>query len=892
MRDMPVAHEGGNCTRVHGKSFPDGDEMLSATNSWKARIGIPMVYIKSRLENRIDSEHEQAIIRLAITIFVFFYLLGSYLHNRPEHPHIGWALYFVGFYIIFSLSVLAFIVARPAKSHLRRTIGMIGDIGGVTYCLYVGGGNTAPMYIILLWVTLGNGFRYGQKYLTASALASSVGFSAVVYTQSYWRYQIPLSVGLIGGLIVLPLYALSLIRKLTDAMQKLSEATTRSEDANKAKSQFLANMSHELRTPLNGIMGMAELLLGTRLEKEQKDFANTIYESTRTMISLVNDVLDISRIEAGKIVIEKVDFDLHELLKNTSTMLVPQAIKKGIHLSTIIPPSVPFLLRGDSVHLRQVVMNLLSNGVKFTENGEVKLRVQRVSESADSVLLKIEVTDTGIGMTEEQRKKIFGRFTQADESITRKYGGTGLGTTIAKQLVELMGGELDVTSEIGTGSTFSFTLSFEKQVVQQPMSVLFSSGSLKFMVVSSSQEYAASLVAYLASWNVTVDLVPRAALAFSKMMSAADGKIPYHGVIVIEQDLDMHPIEFAKAVGSVKNIADMHLILVSRSDSEPDLEELERQGYCVALPGPIDKTMLFNAIHFTRPDTPDSKDMAFLANRYRQKNIPGERLRILVAEDNVVNQKVISLILRKAGHMVRIVDNGELALDALRCEKYDLALLDLGMPVMDGIEAAKLYRVMSSQGPHIPIVALTADATPETRRKCEEARFDGYIIKPFETRKLLDEITRITSACAANIGNAQAEPDHESTEATDEQERIILDPTNLGNLRESGASEGSLRNITDLFIKGTEKKLIELDHAVLKRDSASFREITHSLKGSAGQLGAVDLASICGGYTTVSHELFLRDGRELVEEIRRAYKDVNDALMGKTDLVRYKARRG
>ncbi|MHB1012587.1 MAG: ATP-binding protein [Desulfobacteria bacterium] len=766
---------------------------------------------------------------------------------------------------------------------------MAGDIGGVTYCLYVGGGNTAPMYIILLWVTLGNGFRYGQKYLNASALASAFGFSAVVYSESYWRHQIPLSVGLIAGLIVLPLYASSLIRKLTDAMQKLSEATARSEDANKAKSQFLANMSHELRTPLNGIMGMAELLLGTRLEKEQKDFANTIYESTRTMISLVNDVLDISRIEAGKIVIEKVDFDLHELLKNTSTMLVPHARKKGIRLSTIIPPSVPFLLRGDSIRLRQVVMNLLSNGVKFTEDGEVRLRVQCMSENPDSVSLKIEVTDTGIGMTEEQRKKIFGRFTQADESITRKYGGTGLGTTIAKQLVELMGGELDVTSELGTGSTFSFTLSFEKQVVQQPMSVLFSSGSLKFMVISSSQEYVASMIDYLASWNITVHLVPRAALAFSKMMSAADEKIPYHGVIVTEQDLDMHPIEFAMAVGSVKKIADTRLILVSRSGSEPNLEELERQGYCVVLPSSIDKTMLFNAIHFIRPDTPDSEDMAFLANRYRQKNTPRERLRILVAEDNVVNQKVIGLILRKAGHMVRIVDNGELALDALRCEKYDLALLDLGMPVMDGIEATKLYRVMSPQGPHIPIVALTADATPETRRKCEEARFDGYIIKPFETRELLDEIARITSASSVNIGNAQAEPVPESIEATDEPERIVLDPTILGNLRDSGASEGSLRNITNLFLKGTEMKLIELDHAVLKRDSAGFREITHSLKGSAGQLGAVNLSSICGGYATVSHELFLRNGRGMVENIRRAYKDVHEEITGKTDLVRYKA---
>jgi two-component system sensor histidine kinase RpfC len=633
-------------------------------------------------------------------------------------------------------------------------------------------------------------------------------------------------------------------------------------------------------------MGMAELLLGTPLTAEQKDFSNTINDSTRTMLSLVEDVLDISRIEAGKVSIERMDFDLHDLLKGTASMLLHQAQSKGLRLSSIIHPNVPFLLKGDPVHLRQVLMNLLSNAVKFTEKGEIILRVLRAADAPDKVSLRFEVSDTGIGMTEEQKERIFERFTQADETITRKYGGTGLGTTISKQLVELMGGEIGVTSAAGVGSTFWFTVPIEKQAVSNRIPLPARSTDCRFLVVASGTAVADMLCQHLGSWNIRKDVVSRSATAFSMLVSAADFGAPYHAVIVSEDGLDMQPIEFSRIVGSVKKISGTRLILVARPGVEPDLDKLSHQGYCVALDHNLDKTMLFNAIHFVRPDTPDQEDVAFLANRYRQKRTDQAKLHILVAEDNAVNQKVIGLILEKAGHAARIVENGELALDALKGnEKFDLALLDLNMPVMGGIEVAKIYQYMSQSDSRIPIVALTADATVETRKVCEEAKFDAYVTKPFESKLLLETISRLAhkSSDKGEGPHASSRPERPSDSSAPP------DPLDLSVMKELihlGATEDFIRNVTRLFQEGTEEKIRNMKFAVKTQNSEAFRQLTHALKGSAGQIGALHLSSLCHEYSRVGHEEFLAEGKRMLETVKMEYARICEVLQGQDEEIR------
>ncbi len=449
-----------------------------------------------------------------------------------------------------------------------------------------------------------------------------------------------------------------------------------------------------MRTPLSGILGMVELLRGTPQTVEQEDYSNTIQASAQTLLFLIEDVLDISKIEAGKISVEKVDFDLHELVKNTMAMVAQQARGKGLDISLQIPSRIPFLLRGDPLLIRQVLLNMLSNAVKFTEEGEVCLRAEQIRETPGTVVLRIEVSDTGIGIPPEAQARIFERFTQADDSITRRYGGSGLGTTIAKQLVKLMGGEIGLQSEPGKGTTFWFTLELDKQheLVSQATGASTLSGS-RILIVSSDGNSSFTLKKYLASWGVSAVIVDKAAQAFSPLISAANDGIPYQIAVIVENNLDMEPCELAKALKSVRLIRNVQLILVSKEENEPDLSVITKHGFAAGLGSSLDKTLLFNSVHFVRPVEGDSGNIPSLASRYRQKKEEERRgLRILVAEDNMTNQKVIAKILERAGHRPHLVENGEQALDAMEKEKWDLVLLDLHMPVMGGLEAAKIFR--------------------------------------------------------------------------------------------------------------------------------------------------------------------------------------------------------
>lgn len=828
-----------------------------------------------RFTRRSDSEHEQALVRFGIVLLVLVYMLFS--HRGPDHysPTEVHVLRFLSAFLIFSVGVVLAIAIRPKKSPLRRVIGMIADLGGTTYVMSIHGETASPMYVILLWVTFGNGFRYGRKYLFASTLASTAGFALVIHTGSYWRSHLTLAGGLLLGLIVLPGYISTLLKKLT-------EAINRAEEANRAKSQFLANMSHEMRTPLSGILGMTDLVKDTQLNFEQKDFIQTIHASACMMLSLVEDVLDISKIEAGKMTIEKVDFDLHSLVKSSAAMLAPQAQAKGLCLSTQFSPQVPFLLRGDPLHVRQVILNLLGNAIKFTMEGEVCLRVKRIQETDASVTVKIEVTDTGIGISPEAQCRIFKRFTQADESITRRYGGTGLGTTIAKELVELMGGEIGVRSELGAGSTFWFTVELERQLASDSLEagkcVL---GDNRVLVVSAQSLHQETLQGYLSSWGIGAISVGKAAQAFAHLVSASNRGEPFHIAIVVDQYLDMDPFEFAKAIKSDGTIKQVQLILASTQESEMDWDRLTKHGFSSTVRVPVDKTMLFNAIHFSRPNDSDGSGILSLASRYLQKMGEWRGLDILVAEDNLTNQKVIGKILERIGHRTCLVQNGEQALDAMEKQSFDLVLMDLNMPVMGGLEAAKLYRFTHMHEPRVPIIALTADATPEARKACEEAGIDAYLTKPIETKRLLELIGSLAPAKTRSGGGEVLPHISPIQEFMPEPlgERPVIDTYTFQELEKLGGNSRFIEELVHVFLRTGEETVKDIERALLTQNAREARERAHALIGNAGQIGAISLVKQCSKFSRIESAELKTDGPIYLRGLKEEFARLREALI-------------
>ncbi|MBP2687010.1 MAG: histidine kinase, partial [Deltaproteobacteria bacterium] len=773
------------------------------------------------LSRRPDSEHEQALIRVGITAILFFYLFWSTSRDGWLDPGEVNVLWVCGIYHFFSLGLFVSITLSSAgKSPNRRVLGMVGDLCLPAYGISMVGDMAGPLYVVMLWVIFGNGFRYGRRYLFAASVLGTLSFGVAVYHNSYWRNHLVLAIGLQIGLVALPAYISSLLKNL-------NAAGKRAEEANRAKSRFLANMSHEMRTPLSGIIGMLDLLRGTPLSTEQEELTKTIDDSAHTLLFLMQDVLDLSKIEAGKVSVDVSDFDLYAVMKHTVAIVESQARIKGLSIFLRVPPNVPFLLRGDPLLLRQVLLNLLGNAVKFTEKGEVGVRIAIVSETPRHATVRFEVVDTGIGISAEAQRRIFDRFTQADESITRRFGGTGLGTTISKEIVELMGGTIGVQSELGKGSTFWFTVELTKQSRQEDEAA--SAAALvdgRALVLSSEREVAESLRGHLSGWGILVTTVDRSAQAFARIVGSSNAGTPFDFILVVRQGLDIDTAGFARAVRSDATIHESRLILVTGEEGSG--EHAGAEGYSAALPTPVDKRMLFNALHLSRVGTlADDPSLGDLAEKYRRKRAGARKLRVLVAEDNRTNQMVIGKILERAGHDFKIVANGEEVLDALKEEKFDIGLFDLHMPVMGGVEAAKLSRFMAPGSPRMPIVALTADATPEARAECEEAGMDACLTKPIDTRKLLDLFeTLVPGGVVVRKSPEAASPEGRETAASASegpQEPPCLDPRYLQELSDLGGNSDFVVRLAWTFLKGSKEKVRGLERAVADRDVEKAR---------------------------------------------------------------------
>ncbi|MEJ2452564.1 MAG: ATP-binding protein [Candidatus Thiodiazotropha sp.] len=670
-----------------------------------------------------NPEFQSALVRLGIWFFSILYIgLGAWTAYYDVNVPLYYLLF--GGYFIFFVVTLISVYQMPVMP-VRPYITLLIDISAVSLAIFLTSEAISPFYLLYIWIFVSYGTRYGKIVLMVASILSVAAYNVVLIALNEWGIHAFEAFFFLFLLVMLPLYQYSLLRKLHKARQE-------AEHANKARGDFLATMTHELRTPLIGILGMARLMQGTPLDAEQKEYLHSIRSSAQLLRALIGDILDFSKIDANKLELVDETFDIRRLVSSVTSALANEAQEKQLDLRCWIDPRLPRMLQGDNLRISQILFNLLGNAIKFTERGSVMLRISAVDshENLAQPHVLIEIEDTGIGIPQDKLDRIFDMFWQLDASNSRRYGGTGLGTTVARDLSRRMGGEITVRSQIGVGSTFAVRLPLIKQQgMAQPVSAPLLEGKRILIFESNEQDM-----------NLHLKLAEELGMQAVAVLSLK-ALTPY-----LDQIFDVVLVCDTLA-GIALNQA---LSRIEILEGNPTILLAGYRGRTIGIPSPVSRVLmkpfladdLYEAV--VDPLRMRESERASLSSALGHEVRESSGIQILLAEDNAIAAKVLSTLLLQRGHSLQVVKDGKEALEAVAKIDYHLAFIDLRMPRMDGIEFTRRYRATESASRHLPIYALTANTAEDAMKHCLDAGMDGFLNKPVEPEQLDAIIMRHT----------------------------------------------------------------------------------------------------------------------------------------------------